>query len=94
MKAIVLLKITSGKVGEVCNILKQLNIVLESCMPFGRYDAAAVIQAESLEETWQIITSQIKPIAGVIEIFPCLLGDDRSLRNLPEHVQEFVAIGG
>ncbi len=93
MKAIVLLKITSGKAGEVCNILKQLNTILESCIPFGRYDAAVLIQAESLEEMWQLISCQINAIPGVVEAFPCLIQNDKSLKNLPEHVQEFIAIG-
>ncbi len=94
MKAIVLLKITSGKVDEVYNTLKTLKAVLESCMPFGRYDAAAVIQAENLEELWQIISSQIKPIDGIVGTFPCLIEEDKSLENPPEHVQEFVTVGG
>jgi hypothetical protein len=67
-----------------------MHTVLECCTSFGRYDEAAVIQAESLEELWQIITSQIRPICGVLDIFPCLIEDGRSLKNPPKHVQEFV----
>ncbi len=62
MKSIVLLKIRSGQVNEVHNRLRQLQTVLECCMSYGRYDEAAIIQAETLEELWQIIASQIKPI--------------------------------
>ena len=90
MKAIVLLKITSGEANKVNNTLKEQKTVLECCAPFGRYDAAAIIQAESLEDIWQIITSRIRKTSGVIETFPCLLEDDKSLENLPDFMQEFV----
>ncbi len=93
MKAIVLLKITSGEVDEAYYRLKKLNVVSECCMPFGRYNAAAVTQAESLEELWQIVSCQIGGICGVIETFPCLIQEDMSLSNPPQHVQDFVAAG-
>lgn len=88
MKAIVLLKITSGEVREVNNCLKQLERVLGSCMTFGRYDAMAIIQGESLEEIRQIILSEIQPISGVIETLPCLIVEETSLKS-SEHLQEF-----
>ncbi len=94
MKAIILLKVAPGKTGEVYNALKQLKVILESCIPFGRFDAAIVVQAGSLEEIWGIIISQVNPIAGVIGTFPCLIEADKSLENPPEHVKEFIAIGG
>ena len=92
MKSIVLLKIRSGQVNDVHNRLRQLQTVLECCVSFGRYDEAAIIQAESLEELWQVITSQIRTICGVLEIFPCLIEEDKSLKNPPEHIQEFAQI--
>lgn len=61
-------------------------------MSYGRYDEAAIIQAETLEELWQIIASEIKSISGVVEIFPCMIEEGRSLKNPPEHVKEFVMI--
>ena len=90
MKAIVLLKITSGEANNVNNTLKEQKTVLECCAPFGRYDAAAIIQAESLEDIWQIITSRIRKTSGVIETFPCLIEDDKSLENLPDFMREFI----
>ena len=92
MKAIVLLKITSGEMDEAFYQLKKLNIVTECCKPFGRYDAAAMTQAESLEELWQIVSCQIGGICGVIETFPCLIQEDMSLNHLPQHVQDFAAL--
>ena len=93
MKSIVLLKIRSGQANEVHNRLGQMQTVLECCTSFGRYDEAAIIQAESLEELRQIITSQIRSISGIVDIFPCLIEEGRSLKDPPEHVQEFVQIG-
>ena len=92
MKSIVLLRIRSGQANDVHNRLGQLRSAVECCTSFGRYDEAAVIQAESLEELWQIITSQIKSICGVVEIFPCLIEDGRSLKDLPQHIEEFIQI--
>ena len=92
MKSIVLLKLKVDKAKEINEALKQLKAILESCMLFGRYDAAVMIQGESLEELWQIVSCQLKTIPGVIEAFPCLLEGDNSLKNLPEHLQEFIAV--
>ncbi len=91
MKSIVLLTVSSGQVNQVHERLGQLQTVLECCRPFGRYDAAAIVQAESLEELWQILTLHIRPICGVLEIFPCLIEEGRSLNNPPEHVREFAS---
>jgi DNA-binding Lrp family transcriptional regulator len=92
MKSIVLLKIRLGQANDVHNRLRQLQTVVECSTKFGRYDEAAIIQAESLEELWQIITSQIRTISGVIEIFPCMIEEGRSLKNPPDHIQEFINI--
>ncbi len=92
MKSIVLLKIRPGQVTEVHNRLRQLQTVLECCTSFGCYDEAAIIQGESLEELWRILTSQIRPICGVIETFPCLIDDVGSLKDPPEYVREFVGV--
>jgi hypothetical protein len=92
MKAIVLLRVTRGEVERVYYGLRRLETVSECCMSYGRYDAAAITQAESLEELWQIIDGQIAELRGVTGAFPCLLEEEASLRNPPEHVREFVSI--
>jgi hypothetical protein len=56
---------------------------------FGRYEAAAMVQADSLEELWQLLEYDIRPIHGVVGIFPCLIPDERSLVDPPDHVREF-----
>ena len=92
VKSIVLLKVARGQVDEVDGMLRHLRTVLECCMPFGRYDEAALIQGESLEELWQILCLQIKPVSGVLEVFPCLIPEDKSLTDPPEHLREFVVL--
>jgi hypothetical protein len=94
MKSIVLLTTKPNRVNEVHNNLRQLQPVLECCTSFGRYDEAAIIWGESLEELWQILASQIRPMCGVAEVFPCLIEDDRSLMDPPQHVREFVGLCG
>ncbi len=87
MKAIVLLKITSGEVREACNLLKKVKAVSESCMTFGRYDAVAFINADTLEEIRKIIEDEIQLIPGVTETLVCLtVSNDLST---PEAQQEY-----
>jgi DNA-binding Lrp family transcriptional regulator len=91
MKAVVLLKITSGEVREAYDSLKQLKQVIGSCMTFGRYDAMAIIYGESLEEIRRITISEIQSISGVVETLPCLIVEETSLKN-QEHLQEFLKV--
>ncbi len=88
MKSIVLLKTKSGEDTAVHERLKRLSVVSECCTPFGRYDAAAMIEGESLEELWDIVRVELKLVRGVTESFPCLIEDDHSLRNPPDHLKE------
>ena len=88
MKAIVLLKTESGEGKAVHERLKRLSVVSECCTPFGRYDAAAMIEGESLEELWNIVRVELNQVRGVVESFPCLVDDDKSLRNPPDHLKE------
>ena len=43
--------------------MKRLKPVFESCMVYGRFDAVAFIQANSLEEIRHIILTQIQSIS-------------------------------
>ena len=88
MKSIVLLKTKSGEAIAVHERLQRLSVVSECCTPFGRYDAAAMIEGESLEELWNIVRVELNLVRGVVETFPCLVEDDRSLRNPPDHLKE------
>ncbi len=89
MKAIVLLKVTSGEVREAYNRLKHVKTALGACMTFGRYDAIIIIHGETLEDIRQIILTDIQSIDGVIETLPCLIVEESSLKSA-EHLQEFL----
>jgi hypothetical protein len=89
MKSIVLLKTGSGEASAVHERLKRLSVVSARCTPFGPYDVSALIEGETLEELWQIVRVELNLMRGVVESFPCLIKDDCSLRNLPEHLKEF-----
>ncbi len=88
MKSIVLLKTGPGEANAVHERLKRLSVVSECCTPFGRYDVAAMIEGETLEELWQIIRVELNLVRGVDGCLPCLITDDMSLRNPPEHVKQ------
>ena len=88
MKSIVLLKTKSGEANAVHERLKRLSVVSECCTPFGRYDAAAMIEGESLEELWEIVRVEVNMVRGVVFSLPCLIEDTQSLRNPPEHLKE------
>ena len=79
MKAIVLVKFTSLETRDGYRHLKRLEPVIESYMVYGRFDAVAIIKANTLEEIRHIILSEIQPIPGVIETLPCLILEDESL---------------
>ncbi|MCZ7554311.1 MAG: hypothetical protein B6D39_12245 [Anaerolineae bacterium UTCFX2] len=76
MKAIVLIKLSSLETRAAFRRLRCLKPVIESCMVYGRYDAMAVIEANSLEEIRKIIFLEIQPIPGVIETMPCLMVEE------------------
>ena len=88
MKSIVLLTTKPGEANSVHERLKRLSVVSECCTPFGRYDAAALIEGESLEDLWQIVRVELNLVRGVVESFPCLIEEGQSLRHLPEHLKE------
>ena len=78
MKAIVLVKFTSLETRDGYRKLKRLKSVTESYMVYGRFDAVAMIQANTLEEVRHILLSEIQPIPGVIETMPCLILEDEN----------------
>ena len=78
MKAIVLVKFTSLETRDGYRRLKAIQAVTESYMVYGRYDAVAMIQANTLEDVRHILLSEIQPIPGVIETMPCLILEDEN----------------
>jgi DNA-binding Lrp family transcriptional regulator len=81
MKAIVLIKFSSLETRNGYHQLKRLDSVVESFMVYGRFDAVAMIQADTLEGIRHIILSGIQSIPGVIETMPCLILEDEILPN-------------
>jgi len=79
MKAIILVKFSSLETRDAYQHLKCLKPVTESFMAYGRFDAVAFIEADSLEEIRRIVLSEIQPIPGVIETLPCLIIEDQLL---------------
>ncbi len=88
MKSIVLPRTEAGEAPAVHERLRRLSVVSECCTPFGRYDAAALIEGESLEELWEIVRVELNMVRGVVESLPCLVDEDHSLRNPPDHLKE------
>jgi len=78
MRALVLLKITSLETRGAYRLLKELSSVVESYLVYGRYDAAAILQADNLEEMRRTLFSEIQPLPGVIDILPCIIADDET----------------
>ena len=88
MKSVVLITTAPGEAKEVYERLKRLSVVHECCTPFGRYDVAAMIEGETLEDLWQTVQTELNCVRGVVSTFPCLVEDDRSLHTPPEHLKE------
>jgi DNA-binding Lrp family transcriptional regulator len=76
VKAIVLVKFASLETRNAYHHLVRLEPVTESYMTYGRFDAVAFIQANSLENIRNIILSEIQTIPGVVETMPCLIVED------------------
>ena len=76
MKAIILVKFTSLETRDAYHQLKSLKPVVESFMVYGRFDAVAFIEAETLEKIRHILLSEIQPIPGLVEVLPCIIVED------------------
>lgn len=71
-----MLKITSLETREAYRLLKDIRCVSKSYLMYGRYDAAAILEAQSLEDIRQVLFSDIQPIPGVLDILPCIIAED------------------
>ncbi len=75
MKAFVLLKIRTGEVAQVLNLLGRVRTISEAHMTFGPYDAVAVLEAKDVNAIGKIISNEIQPIPGILETLTCLAVD-------------------
>ena len=78
MKALVLIKFASLESRDAYHQLSRLKAVTDSCMVYGRYDAAFTLQGKDLEEIHDIILSEMQPVTGVMEILPCIVVENEA----------------
>ena len=75
MKAFILLRIRTGDVPQVLNLLSKVSSIREAHMTFGPYDAVAVLEANDVNAIGKIISNEIQPIPGILETLTCLAVD-------------------
>lgn len=78
MKALVLIKFASTESREAYHQISRLNSISDASMLYGRYDAVFTLQGRDLAQIHDIILSEIQPVAGVIEILPCILVENET----------------
>jgi len=71
-KAYVLIEIAVGKSNEVTNAIKGIRGVKSVDQVTGSYDVITVIEAASLNEIGDLVTSKIHPIPGISRTVTCL----------------------
>lgn len=75
MRAYVLIKIRTGEIPEVIQMMRKKKNVTEANMTFGPYDAVGIIEAKDLNELGNVISFEIQSIPGVLETLTCLTVD-------------------
>jgi len=71
-KAFVLIETVIGRTKEVVVAIKQLEGVKSVDTVTGPYDVIAIVEAKSLNEIGDLVTSKIHPIAGISRTVTCL----------------------
>ena len=71
-KAFVLIEVAVGRTKEVATALQQLDGVKSVNPVTGPYDIITIIEAESLNDIGDLVTSRIHPIAGISRTVTCL----------------------
>ncbi|MFC2051780.1 Lrp/AsnC ligand binding domain-containing protein [Chloroflexota bacterium] len=71
-KAYILIETVVGRNKEVVDAIRQLAEVKSVDVVTGVYDIIAIIEAESLSDIGDIVTSSIHPIAGISRTVTCL----------------------
>ncbi len=89
MKALVLIKVTTGEVSLVVKDLRRLRSVREAYAAFGPYDVIVILEADSLNLLGRIVANEIQPIPGIQSTLTCLEVE----ADLPE-VQQSAAEAG
>ncbi len=71
-KAFVLVETAVGRTKEVVTTLKKLESVKSVDSVTGPYDIIVIIEAESLNDLGNLVTSKIHPVAGISRTVTCL----------------------
>lgn len=71
-KAFVLIETAVGRTKDVAAVLRQMEGVKSVDPVTGPYDVIAVIEAESLTDIGDLVTSKIHPIPGISRTVTCL----------------------
>ena len=74
-KAFVLIETVVGRSKEVVTALRQLEGVKSVDAVTGPYDVIAIVEAKTLNDIGDIVTSKIHPIAGISRTVTCLAID-------------------
>ena len=71
-KAFVLIETAVGKTKEVVAKISQLEGVKSVDPVTGPYDVIAIVEAESLNNIGDLVTSKIHPVSGISRTVTCL----------------------
>ncbi len=72
-KAYVLIETMVGRNRDIITILKKVKNISDVEMVTGPFDLIAVIEAESLADIGDIVTTRIHPISGITRTVTCLV---------------------
>ncbi len=72
VKAYVLIETKVEKVSDVIKALRKLEGVASADNVTGPYDAIATIEAETLDEIGDLVTSRLNSISGISRAVTCL----------------------
>jgi DNA-binding Lrp family transcriptional regulator len=72
-KAFVLMEVQVGRTSGVVDKLRKLEGIKSADPVTGPYDVIAIIEAESMNDIGDLLTTKVHPIAGISRIVTCLV---------------------
>jgi DNA-binding Lrp family transcriptional regulator len=75
MKALILIKVSTGEVSLVVKDIHRLQKVQEVYAAFGPFDVIATVEVNDLNQLGRIVANEIQPIPGVVSTITCLETD-------------------
>lgn len=67
VSAYILVKLETGKEGEIFTEIKKFNQIIEASSTYGAYDLLIKVQFEKIEELDRFIFDILRPIPGVTD---------------------------